>query len=399
MRLSADVIGRLLQLLVLIALARQFDEATFGTIMVGATAGLIVAQLADLGLSLVVSAEIARQTPTRASLLTSALRAKVALSAIGILATVGLFPILGSTAVAAAAALIGAALSLDTFVQFSAMQLRSVSAFRLDWITTLAPRALTVAIVLPVIMTMPEPPIVGAVWFAAALIGSATSVAIMGSRIPIGGGSVRASFGLLSRSWPIGASIVVSMLYTRVAIFLLQGLRDSEDVAQYAVAMRFVEPTYLLPAAMSAVFYPAYARTLEASPDAAGQQLRRWVTALGGLAAAAYGGLALIGAPLLVVLFGETFRQAGDLLRLLGVVVIPGFISFLLNQALIARGDARYNLTVMVVLLGCSLVASAWAIQSFGIWGAASAAVLIEALLLAALGHRLARGKTERRNA
>lgn len=395
LRLSADVLGRLLQLVVLIALARRFDEATFGTLMVGATAGLIIAQLADIGLSLVVGSDIARRLPTSAAALGTALRVKVALSALGVGGALVLYPLLGATPAAGGAALLAAALSLDTFVQFATMQLRALFAFRLDWVCTLLPRALSLAVVVPVVVWRPDPVLVGLAWLAAAAAGAAAATAVLRSQLAPGMPSGAIARDLLARSWPIGLSIVISMLYTRVAIFLLQGIRGSEDVAEYAVALRFLEPMYLVPAAMTAVFYPAYARTLAEAPSAAGDVLGRWAGALAVSGVAAYAGLALFGVPLAVLFFGPTFEQSGELLRVLGLVLVPGYVSFLLNQALIARGQARYNLVVMAGLLVVSLTVNAWVIGAHGPWGAAAVAVVVELLLLVALASRLISGRLE----
>jgi O-antigen/teichoic acid export membrane protein len=395
MRLSADVLSRVLQLLVLVALARRFDEGAFGTMIVGATAGLIAAQLADFGLALVVSADVARRLPGSAGAVGSALRVKLALSALVILGLLLLYPILGGSPAAAGAALIGAALSLDTFIQFSASQLRALSAFRLDWIVTLIPRALTVVAVVPAVLVTGDPLVVGAVWLVASVLAAVLAVAILRSTIAAAAPSMSVTQALMARAWPIGASIVVSMLYTRVAIFLLQGLRGSADVAEYGVALRLLEPMYLIPAAMSAVFYPAYVRALADAPSEASRMVARWTAAVAGLGVAAYVALAVLGLPFIVLFFGPGFASSGELLRLLGLALVPGFVSFLLNQALIARGQARYNLAVMALLLVFSVIANWWAITTFGTWGAAGAAVVVEAALLAALGYRLVHEQTK----
>jgi O-antigen/teichoic acid export membrane protein len=390
-RLSADVIGRALQLVVLIALARTFDEGTFGTLMIGATAGLIVAQLADLGLSLIVGGDVARRAPGTDAALASAIRGKLVLSALGGVGLLALFPLLGATPAAAASALIAVALSLDTFVQFATMQLRAVFDFRLDWVTALVPRALTVAVVTPVAVTLGDPVAVGAAWMLAAAASAAVAISIVNQRLRPSAPSAAVLRDLLGRAWPIGASVVLSMLYTRVAIFLLQVLSSSEEVAEYAVALRFLEPMYVVPAAMTAVFYPVISRSLADAPRAAPGVLRRWTGAAGALGAAAYLGLAMLGAPLIVLLFGPGYAPSGELLRVLGLVLVPGFVSFLLNQALIARDQARYNLAVMAALLVISVVGNVIAITAFGTWGAAIVAVIVELVLVVALWLRVTR--------
>jgi O-antigen/teichoic acid export membrane protein len=389
LRLSADVIGRVLQLLLLIAIARRFDEATFGTLMVGATAGLVVAQAADIGLGLVVASDVARRLPQSLTSLGTALAIKVILSAIGCVLLVGLYPLLGGTSAAAGAVLLAVAFSLDTFVQFSATQLRAAGAFVLDWTTAVIPRLLGLLIVVPVVLSLPEPRMVGFAWLIASLASGGIGVWILASQVPPRSPSLAVARNLVARAWPIGASILVSMLYTRVAIFILEGVRSSQEVAAYAVAVRMTDPLYLIPAAMSAIFYPAYVKNARSRPQAARAQLMRAIIGAAAAAAVCYAGLAILGRPVAALLFGDFFELSGQLVALLGLILIPGFISFLLNQALIARGLARYNLFVMGGLLVVSLIANWWAISLYGIWGAAAVAVAIEWLLLVALSLRM----------
>jgi O-antigen/teichoic acid export membrane protein len=389
LRLSADVIGRILQLMLLIAVARRFDEATFGTLMVGATAGLVVAQAADLGLGLVVASDVARRLPQSLTSLGTALAIKVVLSAIGCIVLVGLYPLLGGTSAAAGAVLLAAAFSLDTFVQFSATQLRAAGAFVLDWTTAVIPRLLGLLIVVPVVLSLPVPRMVGFSWLIASLASGGIGVWILATQVTPRSPSFTVARSLVARAWPIGASILVSMLYTRVAIFILEGVRSSQEVAAYAVAVRMTDPLYLIPAAMSAIFYPAYVKNARSRPDAARAQLWRAIIGAAAAAAVCYAGLAILGRPVAALLFGDFFAVSGELVALLGLILIPGFISFLLNQALIARGLARYNLFVMGGLLVVSLIANWWAISTYGIWGAAAVAVGVEWLLLIALSLRM----------
>jgi O-antigen/teichoic acid export membrane protein len=295
---------------------------------------------------------------------------------------------LGATSAATGAVLFAAALSLDTFVQFAATQLRAAGLFFHDWATAIAPRILALIIVVPVVLSLPEPRMVGFAWLCSAIASSAIAVWILWSQIAPGPPSVAGATRLLRRAWPIGGSIVVSMLYTRVAIFIIQALRSSQEVAIYAIALRLVEPLYLIPAAMTAIFYPAYARNAPSRPEAAHAQMLRGILAAAAAAVVGYAGLAILGRPVTVLFFGDFFAASGELLRLLGLVVIPGFISFLLNQALIARGLARYNLVVMFGLLVVSIIANWIAIGAVGIYGAGFVAIGIELLLLAALALR-----------
>jgi O-antigen/teichoic acid export membrane protein len=389
LRLSADVIGRILQLLVLIAIARTLDEGTFGTIALGAAAGLIIGQLADLGLQLTVSADVARRLPIAPVSIGSALLTKAGLSIVAIPLYVVLFIVLGSDDAAAGAALVAAAVALDTFIQFSATTLRAASAFWQDWLTAVVPRAIAAAFVIPVALAVADPRLIGAAWLSAAALSAGIAMLLLRSQLAIGSPDAEVVRELLRRSWPIGASIVVGMAYTRVGLFTLEALKSSSEVAVYAVASRMVEPAYLLPAAGTAIFYPSYTRTLHEQPGSAPAQLIRWLVAMAAIGAAAYLLLAVAGPLIASLLFGEFYTASGELLRLLGLVLVPGFVSYVLNQALIARGQARYNLLVMSALLVFAVITSIWAVSAFGTWGAASVAVAVEILLFAALVRRM----------
>jgi PST family polysaccharide transporter len=390
-RLSADVIGRILQLIILVAIARRLDDATFGTIVLGSAAGLLIGQVADLGLQLTVAADIARRFPRAAVSIGSALATKGVLSVLLAPLYLLLYVLLGADPAAAGAALVAAAFALDSFVQFSATTLRAANAFWQDWLVAVAPRMASVFFVIPVALTLPEPRMIGFAWLTASFLSAGFAVLLMGSQLAIGPPEGAVARQLLKRAWPIGASIVVGMAYTRLGLFMLEALRSSSEVAIYAVASRLVEPTYLIPAAGAAIFYPSYARTLHERPRVAAKQLARWLVTMAGIGASAYLVLMLLGQTISSVLFGEFFAASGELLRLLALVIIPGFVSYLLNQALIARGHARYNLVVMATLLALSFIGNLWAVNEFGTWGAAGVAVGIELLLLVALLHRTIR--------
>ncbi|MDP9271398.1 MAG: polysaccharide biosynthesis C-terminal domain-containing protein [Chloroflexota bacterium] len=385
LRLSADVVGRALQLIILVAVARRLDSATFGTIVVGSTTGLLVGQAADLGLQLTVAADTARRLIRTSLSIGSALAVKVVLTLAAVPIFALLFVLLGADSAAAGAALVAAAFALDSFVQFCATTLRAANAFWHDWLVSVTPRLFAVFFVVPVALSLPEPRMIGFAWLTASVISAITAIVVLGSQLGIGAPQFAVAKDLLRRSWPIGASIVVGMAYTRMGLYMLEAFRSSQDVAIYGIAGRLTDPTYLIPAAGAAIFYPSYTRTLHERPNVAEKQLRRWILAITGIALATYLLLAVFGEFVARILFGDTFAASGLLLRVLALVIVPGFISYILNQALIARGQARYNLIVMATLLTLSVIGNLWAVPAFGIWGAAWVAVGIEILLLAAL--------------
>ena len=388
-RLGADAFGRVLQLATLVVVARTVDESTFGSLALGSAVGLVIAQATDLGLMFTVAADVARSRPEADRAVGSALASKAGLTALSAPAYMALFLALGGDGAALGGTLVAAAFALDSFVQFSAMSLRAAGAFTRDWVVLVVPRAAAVSIVVPAALGLSEPVPIGAAWLLAGSTGAVFAVALLASRLPIARPDRALSGDLFRRSWPIGASILAGMVYTRIGILALEVQRSSAEVAVYAVAYRLAEPTYMLPAAAAAIFYPSHARTLTERPASANAQLRRWTAAMGIGGLGVYVVLALTGPMLTSLLFGPFYVASGQLLAVLAFVVVPGFISYVLNQALVARGDARYNLVVMALLVVLSAVGNIVAVSAFGVWGAAGTAVAIEVVLLVALVARV----------
>src|ERR1700730_17303909 len=83
--------------------------------------------------------------------------------------------------------------------------------------------------------------------------------------------------------WPIGAGIVLSALYFRIDVFLVQLWSGTESVALYNAVFRLVEALRLFPAAVLAVMLPSLVRSGDLRP------LTRIASVVTGFAVAATG--------------------------------------------------------------------------------------------------------------
>src|SRR5581483_12153198 len=66
--------------------------------------------------------------------------------------------------------------------------------------------------------------------------------------------------------FPIGAGIVLSALYFRIDVFLVEWWRGAEAVAMYNAVFRLIEALRLFPAAVLAVMLPALCRARDRRP-------------------------------------------------------------------------------------------------------------------------------------
>jgi O-antigen/teichoic acid export membrane protein len=196
---------------------------------------------------------------------------------------------------------------------------------------------------------------------------------------------------LLREAAPLGGAIVLSVAYTRTAVFLLDYLQGSSAVGLYGVAQKLTEPLAILPAALMAAVFPAFAQGLAQGDGRAGWLGRRAVAllALAGAGVALAGGF---GGPWLIeVLYGGQYRGAEPALQILAVAVLFSFVNYALTHFLIAWGRQRLNLLFNGLLFVLNGALCLSLIPRFGLAGAAVGGLASEVLLFALCAWALAR--------
>lgn len=340
-KLASEVVGRAATFGLSLLIANVLGERAFGTYNFGLALGFVLAQIADMGLQVLMSRDIAVSGRGALPSVNASLRLKLLLS-VPVLALL-LWVAPGRPAPERVAiVLLGLAMLAQTFLEFAAYVYRGQRQLLTE------ARLLTVARLLTAALAG------AAIWSGAGLIGAGA-----GYLLAIGSVAVWALWRLRNAGWfgrhlsgkappysrllqqalPLGLAIFLSIGYTRLAVFLLEIRLGSVAVAQYSAAQRLVEPTQIVPAALLAAVFPAYSHALHHDR----QRARR--LGLGTSSLLAAGGLALavlfwITAPWLIPrLYGEAFAESVPVLRFLGLSALPAFINYNLTHMLIARGQ------------------------------------------------------------
>jgi O-antigen/teichoic acid export membrane protein len=215
---------------------------------------------------------------------------------------------------------------------------------------------------------------------------------------PMGWPTTAVAKRLAQQAWPLGLSIFLSIVYTRLAILLLEVWGEAEAVAHYSAAWRLVEPTQILPASLLAAVFPAFSLALTQNRRRAGQLGRQ--TSL--LLALAGGVVALtfwLAAPWLVDwLYGSDFVASVPVLQLLGLTVLPVYINYSLTHYLVARGQQHFLTGLTAVTLFLHALLCRLLIPRLGLIGPALSVLLVEGVLLLgclwALRQPVSLGKT-----
>ncbi|MCB8978761.1 MAG: flippase [Ardenticatenaceae bacterium] len=389
LKLSAELGGRIATFLLLLWAARQLSTSEFGNYNYALAISFVLVQVADFGLQLLLSREVARlNTAARPQVLaTFHLKLWLSLPVLLLLAFVALRQEANGWVVF----LLGVTLLLQTFVElvahiFRGQQRLAVEAQLLVWVRVgtavfgfyvLAQNGQLLGLALVSLAVM-----LSGLGFALWQLRRAGWISQYRQLWPTALPHTAVSRHLLQQAWPLGISIFLSIAYTRLAVLLLAAWRDAEAVALYSAAWRLVEPTQILPASLLAAVFPAFALALSQDRHRAsrlGRQTSLLLALAGGLVALTF----WLSAPWLVGwLYGPDFADSAPVLRLLGLTVLPVYLNYSLTHYLIAHGQQRI-LTGLTAVTLCLHTLLCWLfIPRLGLLGPALSVLIVESVLL-----------------
>ncbi len=189
---------------------------------------------------------------------------------------------------------------------------------------------------------------------------------------------------------PVGVGVVLSALYFRVDVLLLQHWRGAEAVGAYSAVFRLIEALRLFPAAALAVALPELCRAESTRP------MIRLATRLGGGAVVLAGAIWLAAGWLIPFCFGPAFADAVPAFRILLIAFPLMTLNYALTTQLVAWDRHRAYAALCAAALVLNVALNARLIPAQSIVGAAWTTVWTEVWLTLGCTIALA-GFSERR--
>jgi O-antigen/teichoic acid export membrane protein len=383
---ASDVAGKAAFFAVLILAAHRLPTRAFGLFSLSSTLGWILSVATDFGLQMHLARQVARAPDRTASILAPILRLRLRLAA----AAMGL-ACLAFVALPAGDALpfvlIVAAYVFSSLVEFLNYAYRGLSRSDVEATLNMAQRLGTLALAGALLGLAPRFDVLSVALFLPPLAAFAYSARLVRQVAgDAGGGPVRTATAPdgLSRAvflrdvFPIGAGIVLSALYFRIDLFLVEHWRGVEEVAKYNAVFRLIEALRLFPSAVVAVMLPALFR----------QPAPRFVWRVSGLLTVFGVAVAAVlyqPAPwLLDVAYGARYVSAVPAFRVLLLAFPLLSLNYGLTHQIIGWDGQRQFAVICGAALVVNLAMNAAWIPSLGITGAAWATLGTEAFLTAA---------------
>lgn len=183
----------------------------------------------------------------------------------------------------------------------------------------------------------------------------------------------------IKRSWPIGASIIFSLIYFKADTLILSFVRPQTEVGIYGAAYRVLEILITLPFMYAGVLLPLLANAW-AKKDAALFQnfIRRSFDAFSLITFPLMFGTLLVAHPVMVLVAGQDFEASGAILQILILATGSIFFGTVFSHAVVALDKQKAMLPVYIVVSILTLIGYILYIPVYGMFAAAWLTVFSE---------------------
>jgi O-antigen/teichoic acid export membrane protein len=404
---GADGAGKAALFVITIGAARRLSPQAFGVFSLGSTLGWMVAVITDFGIQLHLARAVARRPQDAAPLLASWLRVRL-WSAAGAMAaiSIGLLAAGWTTAFSVPIAVLALVYACSGLIEMLHYFYRGLSRSDVESSFTLWQRSATLVCGLLALAWWPDVTVLACAMLLPVVVTLAVSVRlatrmsldepdvhdnsrhadlqvrrsveddtwsedqVRRSRSP--DLDVRPWTAFRRDVWPIGVGIVLSALYFRIDVFLVQLWSGTESVAHYNAVFRLVEALRLFPAAVLAVALPSLCRAGDLRP------LMRIAVPIAGGAAAAAAGLWAASGWLVPFLYGAPYASAVPAFRILLLSFPLMALNFALTHQLVGWNGQRVYAAICALALVGNVLANIRLIPAWSIDGAAWATLLTE---------------------
>jgi O-antigen/teichoic acid export membrane protein len=378
-RAASDLAGKGAFFLVTLVAARRLSQDAFGLFALGTTVGWIATVATDFGIQLHLAREVAQRPGDAARLLKVWLRIRVWTAALALVTVaIGLALTSHSSAFSRAILLFTFVYVVNGLIEFLHYFYRGLARSDVESTLTLWQRfamliLATVALwwkpdvtLLAVAMAIPA---LVMFWYSARL---ATRLATTNLSSPSNRSNPRDA---ISSVIPIGAGIVLSALYFRIDVFMVEAWQGTTAVALYNAVFRLVEALRLFPAAVLAVALPMLFQ-------ATSRQVLLKLSALLTAAAIAVSLALWVGAGTVIpILYGARYAAAVPAFRILLLAFPLMALNYALTHQLIGWHGHRAYAAMCGVALAFNVALNVRLIPSIGIVGAAWATVATELVI------------------
>jgi O-antigen/teichoic acid export membrane protein len=406
--LGSQAVTWSLALILTIAVPRYLGPSGVGQLRLGAAVWAIATVFGELGTTMVVTLEFARDPRSGFAMVAPVVRLRILgaiLGAIGVLVFVVIAGYDLETCVIVGIVGLGLIALMFGDVARAALfgfQWMSVTA-RTDVIT----KIVTVAVVVGVLLGGGGTAVVAAAMVVPAVLCAVLLFRAMYSRRDPAKSAVArpTERSVLRKSSPFFYSSLVTAAYGSLDVVIISLVATQEEIGWYAVAATLMGTLLFLPNTIVTSLFPALAQAHDENVGSATELMGRALRTALIVAVPISFGTIVIADPLVTMLFGQAFAPAGPVLATGGMVLLLMFLTILIGGVARATGKvAVFNVAVTIATIltvPLDLVFVPWTRDRFdnGAIGGALSFLVTELLILIVLVWKVTPELVERRTA
>lgn len=195
---------------------------------------------------------------------------------------------------------------------------------------------------------------------------------------PLFGAPVRVYGAVL----PLIALDVATAIYFRSDMLLFKWMgTDKADVGAYGVACRLIEAALMLATPISLLLFRRYRQSAVVNANEVVRQIFPMALMMGGVGLLVFIAALTAGGGFFSAVFGEGYALAGELFKVLSLMLVAALANGVLGQGVFALGLDRAYLIVVCVAAVFNVAGNVLAMPVYGVWAAAWLTVATEVVL------------------
>ena len=201
-------------------------------------------------------------------------------------------------------------------------------------------------------------------------------------RLILGKLSIKSISPLFKKVWPLAVIFILSAIYFRIDMMMLEVLKGEKAVGFYAAAYKLIEFLSIIPGTVTVAALPGLSTDFSANIESFRVSFSRTVTVLG-IGGASIGLLLyLFSNQIILLLYGPLFSDSVHSLSILSGVVFFLFVNGYLAYVTIAANNDRAVVLILVISTIVNILLNLYLIPRYSHVGAAISTLLSEILML-----------------
>lgn len=189
-------------------------------------------------------------------------------------------------------------------------------------------------------------------------------------------------FSYLKKGWPFAVSVLFIVIYVSIGVIMLNFYSGDHATGLYSVATKILVFFIIVPTGISNALLPALSQRINDDREGFNELTRRSVRFVLILAVCGAMFSVLLGKEIISIVFGKEFKQAGDILMVLSLSLIPVFINHTWNCISLAFKKEKSLVLFTAMGAAVNIILNMILIPRYSFYGAAIAIVLTETFIV-----------------